>query len=174
MDIGVLPNKIQGGEAINHFGSKPQLPVIRTRAGNHITTDENRVIVGNYDDDRLNVNNNLGDNRNNNIGLSVSRQSSLLSQDALLSGEYFVSYRSLVDLIQPPSILPVSSIISWSVIYFLVSITLTSFVRRRKTLKKLSLRLVFSRTGSFSDLESWLALRMPSNTSSIRFSHLCQ
>lgn len=36
-------------------------------------SDGNRVNLGNFDEDGLNVNNNRDDNRNDNIGLSSSR-----------------------------------------------------------------------------------------------------
>jgi hypothetical protein len=45
-------------------------------AGNVRDSDGNRVNVGNFDADGLNVNNNWDDNRNDNLGLSSARQSS--------------------------------------------------------------------------------------------------
>lgn len=45
------------------------------RIGNIVDSDGNRVNLGNFDEDGLNVNNNWDDNRNSNIGLSSSRQS---------------------------------------------------------------------------------------------------
>lgn len=45
------------------------------RIGNIVDSDGNRVNLGNFDEDGLNVNNNWGDNRNSNIGLSSSRKS---------------------------------------------------------------------------------------------------
>ena len=44
---------------------------------NYVTSDGNRVNVGNFDENGLNVNNYWDDNRNYNIGLAASRQSSL-------------------------------------------------------------------------------------------------
>jgi hypothetical protein len=46
-------------------------------AGNFLTSDGNRVNVGNFDSDGLNVNNNWDDNVNDNIGLSSARKSPL-------------------------------------------------------------------------------------------------
>lgn len=45
------------------------------RIGNIVDSDGNRVNLGNFDEDGLNVNNNWDGNRNSNIGLSSSRQS---------------------------------------------------------------------------------------------------
>ena len=43
--------------------------------GQYLDSDGNRVYLGNFDADGLNVNNNWDDNRNGNIGLSGARQS---------------------------------------------------------------------------------------------------
>ena len=43
--------------------------------GQQVDSDGNRVNVGNFDSDGLNVNNNWDDNRNDNIGLSSARKS---------------------------------------------------------------------------------------------------
>ena len=83
-------------------------------------------------------------------------------------------YRSLVDLIQPPSILPISSRFASMTTYFFASIALTSFMRRTQMRRKFSRTLVFSSVGSFSDLLCWLANKMPSKTSMSRLSHFCQ
>ena len=42
-----------------------------------VTSDDNRVNVGNFDENGLNVNNNWDDNYNSNLGVSASRQSIL-------------------------------------------------------------------------------------------------
>ena len=49
-------------------------------AGNFVDSDGNRVNVGNFDSQGLNVNNNSDDNRNDNLGLSSARQSSPYSR----------------------------------------------------------------------------------------------
>jgi hypothetical protein len=46
-----------------------------------VDSDGNRVNVGNFDSDGLNVNNNWDDNRNDNLGVSSVRKSPLLSND---------------------------------------------------------------------------------------------
>ena len=45
------------------------------KTGKFRTSDGNRVNVGNFDSNGLNVNNNWDDNRNDNIGLSAARKS---------------------------------------------------------------------------------------------------
>jgi len=80
----------------------------------------------------------------------------------------------LVDLIHPPSCLPISSTVSCHLIYLLASITFTSLQSRKNTRRKFSLMLIFSNTGSFSAFESWLAQSRFSSTSKVMFSHLCQ
>lgn len=47
------------------------------------SADGNRVIVGNFDADGLNVNNYWDDNRNDNIGVSSSRKSNLCHKTLL-------------------------------------------------------------------------------------------
>lgn len=65
----------------NSFG-KPQGPVPRTSGlwmgtGKLLDSDGNRVNIGNFDAEGLNVNNNWDSNRNDNLGLASARQSSL-------------------------------------------------------------------------------------------------
>lgn len=56
---------------------------------NFLTSDGNRVYVGNFDSNGLNVNNNWDDNRNDNIGLSAARKSFLcLNQKPSLRGSF--------------------------------------------------------------------------------------
>jgi hypothetical protein len=50
------------------------------KACNIIDSDGNRVYVGNFDADGLNVNNYWDNNRNDNIGVASARQSSILKQ----------------------------------------------------------------------------------------------
>lgn len=73
MVINLLPNKIQERENINLLGSKSQLPVIIDDNKQLLDSDGNRVNVGNFDSNGLNVNNYRDDNRNDNIGVSSSR-----------------------------------------------------------------------------------------------------
>ena len=80
------------------------------------------------------------------------------------------SYVSRDDFIHPPSIRPISSIFSSRIIYFLTSMTLASFARRKNTLRRLSFTLTFFRIGSFSALYASLAARIPSMTSRMAFS----
>lgn len=58
----------------------------KKKTDNYLDSDGNRVNVGHFDSDGLNVNNNWDDNRNNNLGLSSARNSSfcLLIKNALL------------------------------------------------------------------------------------------
>ena len=44
------------------------------KTSNFVTSDGNRVNVGNFDSKGLNVNNWSDDNRNDNIGVAVSRK----------------------------------------------------------------------------------------------------
>src|SRR3989344_1688695 len=137
----------------------------------HVDSNGNRVNVGNFDSDGLNVNNNWDDNRNDNIGLASARQSfSIRSMPVRqLTDGHTCSY-SFADLIHPPSIRPISSMGDWSAMYFLLSIVFTSFSSRRSTRNRLSFTLTFSSAGIFSDLYCWLASRIPSMTSSRAFS----
>lgn len=117
-----------------------------------VNSDGNRVNLGDFDSDGLNVDNYWDDNRNSYLGVSVARNFFLSIRNALQFGERFV-YRSFVDFIQPPNILPISSTNVSSAMYFLASIVLVSFNNRKNTRKKFNLRLVFSKMESFSDLE---------------------
>src|SRR3989338_2942106 len=140
----------------------------------HVDSNGNRVNVGNFDSNGLNVNNNWDDNRNSNIGVSSARKSSLYPRTGIPTSGGYSLYRSLVDLIQPPSIRPISSTNCCRVAYFLLSMVFTSFISRKNTRKKLSFTLVLSRAGSFSILYVWLAASIPSRISSMIFSHRCQ
>lgn len=57
--------------------SKPRVSVIIDGNEQYLDSDGNRVNVGNFDSKGLNVNNWNDDNRNDNIGVSVGRQSQL-------------------------------------------------------------------------------------------------
>lgn len=72
--------------------SKPQGLVTGTGADKSLDSDGNRVNVGNFDADGLNVNNYWDDNRNSNLGVSASRQSPLYPTEyPALRGGSFVS-----------------------------------------------------------------------------------
>jgi hypothetical protein len=65
-------------------------------AGKYLTSDGNRVNVGNFDSDGLNVNNNWDDNPNDNIGLSSARKSPLcLMMNARLLGGHSLTVRGM-------------------------------------------------------------------------------
>ena len=72
----LLPNKIQGREDIIRQLADVNLKAqcVRAGAGNILSSDGNRVNVGNFDSDRFNVNNNSDDNYNDNLGAGASRQ----------------------------------------------------------------------------------------------------
>ena len=57
-------------------------------------SDGNRVNVGNFDSDGLNVNNNWDDNRNDNIGVASARKSPLfpIRKNAPLNGAFSLSF----------------------------------------------------------------------------------
>src|SRR3989344_4779446 len=97
----------------------------------HVDSNGNRVNVGNFDSNGLNVNNNWDDNRNSNIGVSSARKSSLYPRTGIPTSGGYSLYRSLVDLIQPPSIRPISSTNCCRVAYFLLSMVFTSFMSRQ-------------------------------------------
>lgn len=46
-------------------------------SGQRVDSNGNRVNVGNFDSNGLNINNNWDDNRNDNIGVASARKSSL-------------------------------------------------------------------------------------------------
>jgi hypothetical protein len=56
-----------------------------------VDSDGNRVNVGNFDSDGLNVNNNRDDNRNDNIGAASARKSPLCLWNARLSAGILLS-----------------------------------------------------------------------------------
>lgn len=88
-------------------------------------SDEYPSIVGNFDENGLNINNWNG-NRNDNVGCGAARQLSHYppERSRLKRGRF--PYRSLLERIQPPSMRPTSSMISWSVAYFLASMDFIS------------------------------------------------
>jgi len=75
----LLRNKIQEKENIILYF---QFPVARMKAGK-ISSDGNRVNVGNFDSNGFNVNNNWDDNRNDALGLSSARTSFSIKVEAL-------------------------------------------------------------------------------------------
>lgn len=91
---------------------------------------------------------------------------------AVISGSF--CYRSLVDFIHPPSIRPTSSRFASMRTYCLPSMAFRSFMSRTHTLRKLSRTLVFSKVGSFSCFDCWLANSIPSRISIRSDSHFCQ
>lgn len=62
-----------------------------------------------------------------------------------------------MDFIQPPNILPISSIIVCKAMYFFKSITWTSLASLKVILNKFNFALTPFKIGSFSVLGSWLA-----------------
>ena len=78
----LLSNEIQEGKDISRI--KRQQTSTSGAAdgrGQHVDSDGNRVNVGNFNADGLNVNNNWDDNRNDNIGVSASRKSPLCPRE---------------------------------------------------------------------------------------------
>ena len=76
-------------------------------------------------------------------------------------------YLSFVDFIHPPSILPISSIISCKQMYFLLSKDLVSFIRRMRKRRVFNLTLAFSRIGTLLELLEYPASRKSSTISII-------
>lgn len=61
------------------------------KAGNFLTSDGNRVNVGNFDSNGFNVNRNWSENRNSNLRVVLVWNSFLYSSKVLsFKGEYFV------------------------------------------------------------------------------------
>src|SRR3989344_3320891 len=110
------------------------------------------------------------DNANENYGSAsgVVPKSLIITKGA--QGHLLLYYR-LLDLIQPPSILPISSIISCKVTYFLLSRDLVSFIRRMRKRRVFNLTLAFSRIGILLVLFEYPASRK-SSTISIMISSL--
>lgn len=59
------------------MSSNPRFSVTERKMGKFLDSDGNRVNVGNFDANGLNVNNYWDDNRNSNIGLASARHSFL-------------------------------------------------------------------------------------------------
>lgn len=93
------------------------------------TTDDNRVEL-NWNDGRLNVNNNWDDNRNDNVFMSSLRHFLLLFSMTVEGGGILLE--SFVAFIQPPSIRPISSTICCICTYFFRLTTLVSRARRSR------------------------------------------
>lgn len=103
------------------------------------TVDGNWVNV-NWNGDQLNVNN-WNRNANPNI-VSGSVRHFLLTLKIVLGGG--MPPEDLVDLIHPPSMRPISSMICWSCVYFFRSIAFVSFARRTRIRRRLSCTLACS------------------------------
>ena len=97
----------------------------------------------NFNDGKVKFDTNWFDNANENYGSAsgVVPKSLIITKGAL---RRLLFYR-LLDLIHPPSILPISSIISCKMIYFLLSKDLVSFIRRTRKRRVFSFTLAFSR-----------------------------
>ena len=102
--------------------------------------------------------------------LASFRSLSLL-QKALFGVSFVFFYLELLDRIQPPSIRPISSIISCKQMYFLLSKDLVSFIRRMRKRRVFNLTLAFSRIGALLALLEYPASRK-SSTISIMISSL--
>ncbi len=141
---GLLPHQIQRREC--RFN--PQC--YRMETGTQQTDDGNRVEL-NWNDGRLNVNNNWDDNRNDNLWSSSVRhflRSSFISQIPLGGGLPF----SAAVLIHPPSILPISSTICWMCTDFFKSRIFVSRANRRNIRSRLSRMLACSNMENFFSL----------------------
>ncbi len=99
----LLWNKIQGIENKKSF---PSL-VAWMKISNNLASDGNRVNVGNFDSNGLNVNNYWDDNRNNNLGLASSRNSFSHQRNTLFTESvlsvlfiliYMIKYKEIISL----------------------------------------------------------------------------
>lgn len=88
-----------------------------------VDSNGDRVNVGNFDENGLNVNNWNDHDRNDNLGVSSSRQ--FVLSKAPRYGALCV-FSGFIDFIQPPSILPISSICCCMAVYFLPSMAFVS------------------------------------------------
>lgn len=122
------------------------------KADKYLDSNGNRVNLGKFDSNGLNVNNWNDDNRNDNIGLASSRYFFLcLDKKKYPHLRGYFSYRYLIDLIHPPSIFPISSSLSSKTIYFLISKDLTSFANRISIFKiKILLSILFNNVNFLS------------------------
>lgn len=94
----------------------------------------------NFNNDKLKFDTNWIDNANDNYGsASAFSPKSLLSKPLPDGGG--LGYMFLVARIQPPSIRPISSTSHSSRMYFLLSIVFTSFIKRKKTRRRLNFML---------------------------------
>lgn len=148
------------------------------KAGNAKREDgeSNRVIAGNSDNGgAANVNWNHPGNPNDNIGFRLAVVSSPAEgkQCDLLLCLMGGSHCYIEALIQPPSILPISCKYDSRRRYFLLSKIFKSLQSLMRTFNRSSFILVFCKTGSFSDFDSWLAVTIPSIISSIISSIFC-
>lgn len=71
----LLPNKIQEGEEIGSKERQPSTSGAKDGNGQYLDSDGNRVNLGNFNADGLNLNNNSDDNRNDNLAVASSLQS---------------------------------------------------------------------------------------------------
>ena len=127
----------------------------------------------NFNDGKVKFDTNTVDNANENYGSvsGVVPKSLIITKGTLLGVFCFITYLELLDLIHPPSILPISSIISCRKMYFLLSKDLVSFIRRMRKRRVFNLTLAFSRIGALLELLEYPASRK-SSTMSIMISSL--
>ena len=119
----------------------------------------------NFNDGKVKFNTNRVSNVNDNYGsVSAFLPKSLLYEASpdFTSGP---SYLSFIDLIHPPSILPISTIFSSRIIYFLLSMHFISKEILIRYFKRLFLSLAFSISPSFSIFVLKLADKTNSNIS---------
>ena len=110
--------------------------------------DFSNAPIFNFNDGKLKFDANKVDNANDNYGsASAFFPKSLLTTHGVLKDA--MCHYELVDRIHPPSILPISSIISWSFTYFFVSIDRVSLRRRVKKRTMLSFTLARSSVAAF-------------------------
>ena len=128
--------------------------------------------IFNFNDGKVKFDANRSDNANDNYGSASGFVSKSLSNRKGIHYGYPFVYSVLTERIQPPSILPISSIGASRAMYFLLSMVFTSFIRRMNTRSIFSLRLARSSAGSFSFRCSPLACMMASSTSRMAHSHL--
>ena len=126
----------------------------------------------NWNDGKVKFDTNWFDNANENYGSAsgVVPKSLIIAKDAL-RGVFCFFYLELLDRIHPPSILPISSIISCKTMYFLLSKDLVSFIRRIRKRRVFNLTLAFSRRIILLALFKYPASRK-SSTISIMISSL--
>jgi len=136
----------------------------------------NNAPIFNFNDGEVKFNTNWASNANDNYGSASGFLPKSLPNETMPPIFFggIALYLLFTDLIQPPSIRPISSIADSSVRYFLPSIAFVSFISRMNTRKRFNRILAVSRAGSFSDFCSLLAAKMFWRTSKISESHRSQ